>query len=177
MLRCFDSVVAAALPASPVCLGYVDGAWPTYHELVGRRFVVPITVTGVHRIAQAGRRGLDHPVIVDCEAGDLSPAQAATWALEELRAGHRPTIYGGQDSIDATIYYLRRQRVRAELVDYFLADWIQVAPRLDQLKWPRDLRANLCGWQFADSIPSRGHSVDASVVRVKWAVRHGLRAS
>lgn len=170
VLRCYDSVTATALPTTaPLVLAYVDGDYRNWDEVNAlfhgtRTRVISVTVFG-----------LPGAHVIDVEPGNVTPDQATSWAIDELRAGRRPTIYAGHDWRDATVTALRRRRVNADTCDYWLADYVQVSPPLASIRWPRSVPAGFSGWQFADSIPvGGGHEVDASVVNVNWARARGL---
>lgn len=87
--KMYDSTVARdipdGIPRSALVAGYVDGNYVTYpmlHEEFPHNRRVSITVTG--RFSAN---------VIDCEAGNVSPAQAAHWAHGEHGAGRHPTIY------------------------------------------------------------------------------------
>lgn len=89
MRTMYDSVSVSAIPSdAQMVAGYVDGKWPTYDE-VKRRFPRAVVVS----ITVSGRPGAQ---VVDCEQGDLTPAEAAQWARLEKLAGRHPTIYCSQ---------------------------------------------------------------------------------
>jgi hypothetical protein len=85
MAKMYDAIGDSMPSDGDIYAGYVDGAWPTFGSLTtwhpGKRYVA-ITVFG--------RPGIQ---VVDCETGDLTPAQAAAWAKAEVNGGRRPTIY------------------------------------------------------------------------------------
>lgn len=169
LVRCVDSVTASAVidyvrrHPGAIALGYVDGAYQTYEELVAARIpTVAITVAGRPDTA-----------VVDCEPGNISPDATVSWAVRELRAGRRPTIYGGSDVHDQVYRGLEARRIDPGLVDYFLARYVQVAPPLGRVRFPRFLPRGYSAWQFADSIPvADGHSIDLSVASLAWTRRH-----
>lgn len=85
----YDSTVARDIPdgiaANALVAGYVDGdflTFPHLHEEFPHHRRVSITVTG--RLSAN---------VIDCEAGNVSPAQAAHWAHGEHSVGRHPTIY------------------------------------------------------------------------------------
>lgn len=170
VLHCFDSVVAGAVPPAALELGYVDGDWPTYRALTDR-FAGPQVTTRVLSVTITGRPGAD---IADCEQGNIGPSASAQWAKAELQAGRHPAVYGSRDVLLEVQDALRRLRVNPALVGWWLAYYVQVAPRLEAVRWPGYVPAGFVAWQFADSIPvAGGHTIDASVVRPVWARRHG----
>ncbi len=167
-LPCVDGVVPDALPSAPLALGYLDGQYPTYPTLrtSGRfRLVVPVTVSG-------------HPeaIVGDCESGDLTPIAAALWAIDRLREGRRPTVYCTHDNRDVVAFELRRRRFRADLVDWFLADWVSVGrPRTAQRR-EVFVPTSWAAWQYASDVTWAKGRFDLSVVTNRWALRHGYRA-
>lgn len=170
ILHCYDSVVADAIPPAALVLGYVDGNWPTYDQLV-TRFAAPQVTTRVLSVTVTGRPGAQ---IIDCEAGNAGPSASADWAKAELQAGRHPSVYASRDGILEVQAALRSLRVDQALVGWWLAYYVQVAPPEVEVRWPHYVPDGFIGWQFADSIPvAGGHSVDASVVRSAWARRHG----
>ena len=154
-------------PSAALVLGYVDGQWPTYDEL--RRNYADSS-THVLSVTVAGKAGAD---FADCEKGNIQPPQVAQWAKSELKAGRKPGIYGSKDFLDACRVELGKVRVRPSLVNWFLADYIQVAPQLSEVKWPRSVPSGYVGWQFADSIPVNGHTIDCSIVNRNFARSRG----
>lgn len=166
-LHCFDGVTWDAIPPAAVVLGYVDGDWPTYEPL--RRKFARAT-THVLSVTVSGTGGAN---LADCENGNIQPPQVALWARDELRAGRYPGIYGSRDVLDECKRELMRLRIRPTLVAYFLADYIQVAPPLNRVRWPRYVPRGFVGWQFADSLPVNGHTIDASIVNRNYARKMG----
>lgn len=164
LVRCLDGVTPAAIPPAHAILGYVDGDYQTYPELRATRtaFIVSVTVFG-----EPGAH------VIDCEPGNVTPDQAAAWAHAELRAGRRPTVYGGRETHDLVWRRLEALHVRPTLIDYYLADYVQVAPVWPHVRWPHALPVGYVAWQFCDSIRvPGGHTIDASVVSSRWL--HGL---
>jgi hypothetical protein len=82
----YDSTDVFAIPAdAAVVAGYIDGDYVTVPALRARfphARIIEITVTGLPGVA-----------VCDCESGDLTPDQAATWAQNEVKGGRRPTLY------------------------------------------------------------------------------------
>lgn len=112
MTTMYDVTVASNAPNNgDAYAGYMDGKYQTYYALATMfptKPVLSITVFGA-----AGAR------IADCEFGDLTPASAAYWANNEVKAGRRPTIY-----CSTSLY----NQVAAELSKYGIAfganvDW------------------------------------------------------
>ena len=168
LLRCFDGVTFDAIPKGDLVLGYVDGKYQTWHDL-NERFKDSGTV--VLSVTVDVRPGAD---IADCERGNAGPDAVAQWAKVELRQRRRPTIYGSRDYLVACSNALRKLRVNPVLVDFFLADYVQVTPAFDTVKWPTSLPEGYVAWQFANSIPVNGHTIDASVVDPHYAKSHGF---
>lgn len=168
-LLCLDGVVPSAIPPSPLALGYVDGDYVTYGALVAtghHQLVVPITVTRSAHSAGA--------ILADVETGDLTPREAAAWALDRLKINKRPAVYGTQDSINAVQAFLEDLRVRSDLCDYFLARWRSVGVSLADVGKVPSVPTGYCGWQFAGNVTvPGGHSIDVSSVTPDFATRHG----
>lgn len=163
VLHCYDSIVPDAIPPAAVVLGYIDGAWPTYpylHKKFQKATTLVVSVTTGTGVAD----------VLDCENGNATPDTAAAWAVERLKEGQHPTVYGGRDALDAVILGVRRRHVQADLVSYFLADWNQVGVLEARLRWPKAIAKPYAAWQFAGNVrvPS-GHTIDASVVTRQWA--------
>lgn len=113
----YDATNPRNIPASASLVGtYVDGSFKTYPAILSlfpHATPVTITVTGL-----AGWR------VCDCETHDLTPAQAALWALNEVHAGRRPTIYcniSTHNEVIAALADLNLAFVRD--VDWWAADW------------------------------------------------------
>jgi hypothetical protein len=167
LLRCYDSVTHEAIPDAPVVLGYVDGNYQTWGPLNAR---FKSTGTVVLSVTVDVKPGAD---VADCELGNASPADVAKWARDELHARRRPTIYGSVDYLQQCSRLLRNLRVNPSTVDWFLADYVQVTPLFEHVKYPTALPKGYVAWQFADSIPVGGHTIDASVVDEAYAKAHG----
>lgn len=117
MAIAYDSVTGNAIPLNAVVvIGYLDGpygpadpfhtgwtlaAWTKYPHAAK----VTITVTGT-----PGAR------VIDCERGDVTVAQAVTWAQNEIKAGRRPTIYAAawtwSAQLDPALAHVGLKRVR-----------------------------------------------------------------
>lgn len=168
VLRCFDSVTTQALPATPLVLAYVDGDYRNWDEVNARFRGTSTRVVSVTVFGQPGAH------VIDTEPGNIDPEGAALWAIDELHHGRRPTVYAGHDWRDLVVTALRSRRVNADTCDYWLADYVQVAPPLSEVRYPRSVPTSFSAWQFADSIPVGGWTVDASIVNVNWARARGL---
>jgi hypothetical protein len=120
-----DSINAGAIPATAAAAaGYVDGAWPDHDAIAARlphATVISITV--------AGRPGAR---VGDSENGDMTPADFAVWARDEILARRRPTAYCSRASVPTVVDALRRLGIDpgAPLaggslgqVDWWVADW------------------------------------------------------
>ena len=156
-------------------LGYIDGANPTYRDLVeaykGTRVIVAaITVDG-HDPDY-------HAEVIDCELGAATPIQAAGWAVRKIQRGERPTIYGGADFIDATIREIEAIHYSQSLASYWLAHYVQVSPSVPALRYPVHLPRGRQAWQFADNLATpEHHGFDVSVVKSSWPRSVGLTPS
>jgi hypothetical protein len=85
--RFYDDTNIADIPSSAQMIAvYADGPYAGTEPAARKRFphalIVTITV-----------RGEPNREICDCETGDLTPPEAAHWALAEHKAGRHPTIY------------------------------------------------------------------------------------
>ena len=105
----YDAVVAANIPTSAqVAAGYVDGDYANFDAVVAR------TPRAQHvSITVKGKPGA---MVADVEMGDLTPAQGRAWALAELAAGRRPTLYMSRSTYEAG-------RGQWPPVDFWIADW------------------------------------------------------
>lgn len=176
MIRCVDSVTVDGVvwgrdaTAAPLVLGYVDGRWATYEELVAHYRGQPVRVVPI----TTGWTNLNAKVI-DVEVGNAHPVDAARWAIDCLQAGRHPTFYGGADSLDECWRQMESRHYSPGLASYWLAKYVQVAPAPRQLRWPHLLPRGRQAWQFADSIPTpAGHTFDASVVSAAWCKAAGI---
>jgi len=112
VLCCDTDNPSASLPDVAFYAGYVDGDFKSYAGLVsrfGESKVIAITVLGL-----AGVR------CVDCETGDVTPGEAALWALKEIAAGRRPMVYSGASNWEQVQAKLG---VHADAVHWWAADW------------------------------------------------------
>ena len=112
VLCCDTDNPSASLPDVGFYAGYVDGDFKSYTGLVtrfGGAKVFGITVLGL-----AGVR------CVDCEKGDVTPGEAALWALKELAAGRKPLVYSGASNWEQVEAKLG---IHADEVDWWAADW------------------------------------------------------
>ncbi len=123
MSTMYDSVNASAIhasfPSPDIVAGYVDGryAWAaTDWSLFPAAQHVTITVLG-----QAGAN------VVDCETGDLTPSQAASWAQAEIAAGRRPTIYCNTSTWPSVNAALTGLGISLGSVDFWVAQYDGVA--------------------------------------------------
>jgi hypothetical protein len=161
MTLMYDSVTGAAIPLdAQIVAGYVDGpygpndryhtgwsadAWARYPHAQH----VTITVEGT-----PGAR------VADCEAGAMTPAQAASWALGEVRAGRRPTIYASEwdwaNEVDPSLARVGLKRVRD--VDGWQAHI-----------GPAKVPPGFVACQYAQDVPGvGGHNIDLSVTDGVW---------
>ena len=85
--RMADSITASSCPPGfPLYLGYIDGQWPSYFDLVKlypHAIVVSCTVTG------NGTAG----TVIDVETGDVTPSGAVGAVVRRRAAGMHPTVY------------------------------------------------------------------------------------
>ena len=111
----WDSTTPGQIPTTAaIVAGYVDGLYrwtaADWHRLAASQHVT-ITVYGA-----PGAR------VADCETGDLTAAQVAYWAHNELNAGRRPTIYCNGSTRPDVVAALATQGVFPAAVDWWLAD-------------------------------------------------------
>jgi hypothetical protein len=158
----YDSVNAKTIPAgAQLVAGYVDGAYANVADLKKRfphAYVVTITVFG-----KAGAR------VADVETGDLTPAQGAKWALDELHAGRRPTIYCSAAVVPAVKLELSKLRVDPVAVDFWVAHWVSVGTQ-PPAKVPA-VPTGAVALQYAANIPYgpyRDGAYDLSVTNGHW---------
>lgn len=151
----FDSVRMANIPATATIVAcYRDGIYANEAEcrrLFPHAWIVVITV-----------KGLPGCLVCDCERGDLTPAQAAAWAYQEIRSGNRPTIYCS---------WAYRLAVNAELalyglelgvtVDWWCADYVGHAILVSfsvSTQWedagPYDVSTTNGTWPQAGPVPA-----------------------
>ncbi len=101
-LRMLDSIKVASLPSgADAYLGYVDGLWPTWDDLVAR-FGGHASLLSLAIAADADADGCD------MEKGDLDPAQVPPWVRRQLaREIHRPVVYASIAAMAAVLAELR----------------------------------------------------------------------
>lgn len=111
----YDSVTAARLPTSAALVAaYTDGRYA--NEAAVRKQCPHATVV---RITVRGNPGAH---VVDCEPGDVTPAGAAQWAVVELKAGRRPTIYCNLSTWPAVQHEVSRRGIAGQ-VSYWIAHY------------------------------------------------------
>ena len=175
MIRCVDGYTTeGVLWGRKACkaglvLGYIDGQNPTYEALVEAYKDTSVLVASI-------TTGTDlRALVLDCEPGDANVAQTIEWAMKKIRAKQRPTIYGGADVLDAVWHGVANHRYSPGLASYWLAHYVQVSPRVNQLHWPLHLPRGRQAWQFADSLATpQGHGFVVSVVKSSWPASVGL---
>lgn len=112
----YDSVNAARLPADAKLVAcYVDGHYANEAAVRARcphATVVTITVLG-HSDAN----------VIDCEAGDATPDQAAAWAKAQIGKGKHPTIYCNLSTWPSVQQAVKAAGVPAGSVSYWVAHY------------------------------------------------------
>lgn len=111
----YDSTTWSQIPRdAAIVAGYIDGlyAWP---DTAWNSFPSAQKVT----ITVLGTKGAK---VADCETGDLTPEQAANWAVGELWNLRRPTIYSNRSTWPAVCQALESLHVRVDDVDWWAAD-------------------------------------------------------
>ena len=115
MATCWDSTTPGSiLTVAPIVAGYIDGrfAWSAGDWLrLGASYHVPVTVEGT-----PGARACD------IETGDLTPTQGAAWAVAEIAARRRPTLYCNKSTWAAVVGALHARGVSSSSVDFWIAD-------------------------------------------------------
>lgn len=110
----WDSTNPDAIPVGvAIAAGYTDGLYAWSEQAWARLSTstqVGITVFGQHGIR-----------VCDCETGDLTPVQAASWAVGELWNGRRPTIYSNLSTWPYVVQALSLHGVSAAMVDWWAA--------------------------------------------------------
>jgi len=154
----YDSVNPLGIPAGvEIVAGYVDGLYANIEAMKKahpQAYVLEITVTG-----RPGTR------VVDCERGDLTPAQAAAWAHTELKAGRRPTIYCSEASWFNVITELQKLRVHSTAVDWWIASWTTVARAPEPAP---EIYPGSVARQYASDVPHNGSAYDLTVTEGRW---------
>ena len=158
-LSCADSTVPEHLLAGyDAYLGYVDGDWPTYKQIV-QLFPdaqhISLTVFGGKAVADG----------VDCEAQDTSPEGAAAWVEYRLSAGSaRPIVYASASSMGAVIDALAARDIAREEVRLVSAHYGEG----EHICGPDSCKATaveMDGTQWTDAASGRVHSlIDASTL-------------
>lgn len=163
----YDSVNPLGIPAGvAVVAGYVDGNYANIEAMRKahpQAYILEITVTG-----QKGVR------VVDCERGDLTPAAAAQWAVDELKAHHRPTVYCSASNWPLVMEELSKQRIHAAAVDWWIASWTTVGRAADPA--PEVFKGSQAR-QYASDVPHNGSAYDLSVTVGRWPLPEEPKAA
>lgn len=161
MATMYDSVTGDACPTNaPVVGGYVDGAYGPndpygsgWSAAAWARYPnsqhVTITVQG-----SPGARA------ADCESGAMTPQQTATWALNEVHAGRRPTVYADEwDWYNVVDPHLTNVGLRRGVnVDGWIA-W----------EGHQGIPAGFVALQNQQNVPGEnGHNMDVGVTNDLW---------
>jgi Putative peptidoglycan binding domain len=144
----------AELPDPEIIAGYIDGDYVSLPGLMERypdATHLSITVRGA-----SGAR------ICDCEAGDLTPAQAANWCKNEIFDKRRPTVYCSLDIETEVWNALTAIGIERTEVDWWIADWTGEAHTIP----------GTVGVQYANP-PKSGGDYDLSEVDIAWAGSSG----
>lgn len=112
----YDSTNIADIPAhADMVAVYVDGAYRN-HDQARQRFpnakIVTITVNGGSTAD-----------VIDCEAGDATPAGAAAWAKRMITQGRHPTIYCSASPWPTVKAAVRREGIKAGQVSWWIAQY------------------------------------------------------
>lgn len=112
----YDGITPSRLPADgDVYFSYVDGHWPNFRELPALfpgKVYVSICVDPAHD-AQ----------VLDCEAGDATPAQTLPWVLRQRAAGRIPTVYCSESVVPTVYRIFDAARVVRPQIWYANYDW------------------------------------------------------
>lgn len=110
----FDSVNVNNIPKDAKWVaGYVNGIWPTYHDLVKSHpnaQHVSITINA-SEVAD----------VLDVEKGDATPSQAPVWAKAMRAKGHTPIIYTSLSNVST----VREEFTKVNEAEpmFWVADW------------------------------------------------------
>lgn len=111
----WDSTDPGQIPVGvPIVAGYIDGLykWPVMQWFrLSSSERVQVTVFGAAYVQ-----------VCDCESGDLSPVEAASWAVGELWYSRRPTIYCNLSTWPYVIQALKLHGVNQSMIDWWIAD-------------------------------------------------------
>jgi hypothetical protein len=155
-----DSITAANLPAGyNAYAGYVDGNWPDYPQIAAQfpsAHLLSITVFGTTPATAC-----------DCENGDLTPAQAISWAQGRLSSNvWRPVIYADVSTMASSIVpglTMPQASVRLWSAHYGAGEHI-CGPSTCGL-----VSVNMDGTQWTDTASgTNGSQIDASVLNAAF---------
>lgn len=152
----YDDTSIGLIPADAQWIGvYIDGRYVNV-DAVRKAFPNAVVFT----ITALGAPGAD---FCDCESGDLTPAQAVTWVLSELKAGRTPGIYASVSTMIVVLGLLARVGVGRGQVILWTAHYTGV-PHIcspSSCAYP-GFDATADGTQFTDT--ADGRSLDESEV-------------
>lgn len=118
----YDGVDVSKLPANAdMYAGYVDGHWPTYHDIVKAHPGKPVVSITVQGWTHDGATVIAD--VCDVENGDLTPAQGAQWARQRLDDGAHPTIYCSASVVPAVHASLAAAGVALDRVNLWVAHY------------------------------------------------------
>jgi hypothetical protein len=147
--KMFDSTTTSDLPAHAKMLaGYVDGNFANVDEIRDRfpdATVVTITVIGT-----PGAH------VCDTEVGNIGIPSTVAWAVNEIEAGRKPTIYC-MASAWPTVKAAVKAKGIAGKVSYWIADWDGIA----------EIPAGAVAKQYANPKLTH-HHFDESIVADHW---------
>lgn len=132
----YDSVDVAQIPRHAAAVaGYVDGAWPTYQQLV-RAF------PHAKRLSIAVNAHAD-AVCLDIEAGDATPSEAAAWVLRQHGRGiDRPVLYCSAAITETVLAQLAAAHIHRDQVRIWSAHYANT---------PHICAPHTCGYPAADA--------------------------
>jgi hypothetical protein len=105
--------IGTNVPDPEYVAGYIDGHWRSYAGMQARfPHAIPVSITVF---------GATNADVADCEAGDLTPSQAAAWAKARIAAGFVPCIYVSSSWWSAVISACIAVGVPSAAVDWWIA--------------------------------------------------------
>lgn len=153
----FDSVNIHNIPANAsMVAGYVNGHWPTYHDLLNQfphAHVVSIDVFGT-AVAD----------VIDVENGDATPQVAVSWSAHMRTLGRHPIVYASRALIPTIIAAFNNSK--QPLPYFWVADYTGVSHVCSQFP-------NVVATQWADGTPNYPGAAkfcDTSTVLNTWPI-------
>lgn len=128
----YDSVTVANIPADATHIAcYLNGLYANAGAM-RKRFphavLITITINDQELLADC----------IDCETGDVTPAQAVSWAVAKIRRRETPIIYANRSTMPLVWALLQRAGVHRDQVKLWVADWTRephIPPSYDACQW------------------------------------------